>query len=126
MNKFFQKYGKALTSFLFAVGITAWQKFSGDRSIDLTEAVVIILAFGNAALTWVVPLVPQYPWAKSAASAIVAAATVATTLVFDGIQGDDLAIIIATAAQALGVKIAPAESDNGVKVEAGLADRPVG
>lgn len=126
MNRFLQKYGKAIVSFLFAVGITVWQKFSGDRSIDLTEAVVIILAFGNAALTWIVPLVPQYPWAKSAASAVIAAATVATTLVLDGIQGDDLAIILATAAQALGVKLAPAESNNGVAAPAGFTDGRTG
>lgn len=120
---FFQKYGKAIVSFLFAVGITVWQTFSGDRHIDLTEAVVIILAFANAASTWIVPLVPQYRWAKSAASAVIAAATVASTLALDGIHGDDLAIILATAAQALGVKFAPAVSNNGVAVSSGFADR---
>lgn len=120
---FFKKYGKSIVSVLFAVGVTAWQNFSGDRHIDLTEAVVIILAFANAAATWIVPLVPQYRWAKSAASAVIAAATVATTLALDGIHGDDLAIIVATGAQALGVKLAPAVSDNGVAVSAGFADR---
>ena len=122
----FKKYGKAITSLLFAVGITVWQGYSGDRSIDPAETVVIILAFGNAALTWVVPLVPQYPWAKSAASAVVAAATVATTLVLDGLDGDDLAVILATAAQALGVKFAPASSSNGVEVGAGFSDWSAG
>lgn len=122
----FKKYGKAIVSLLFAVGIAAWQKYSGDRNIDLAEAVVITLAFGNAVMTWIVPLVPEYPWAKSAASAIVAAATMATSLVLDGIQGDDLTVIITVAVQALGVKFAPAMSNNGVSAPAGISDQPQG
>lgn len=118
----FQKYGKSIVSFLFAVGITVWQNFSGDRHIDLTEAVVITLAFANAAATWIVPLVPQYRWAKSAASAVIAAATVASTLALDGIHGNDLMIIVATAAQALGVKFSPAVSNNGVAAPIGISD----
>lgn len=122
---FMKKYGKALASFLFAVGVAIWQTYGGDRNISLQEGVVISLAFGNALLTWIVPLFPRYPWAKSAASALVAAASVAATLAIDGMQGDDLMIIVVNAAQALGVKLAPAASNNGVAVKAGFSDRSV-
>lgn len=122
MRDWVRRHGKAIVSFLFAVGITAWQQFTGDHNIDPKEATVIGLAFGNALMVYVVPLVPEYPWVKSAAGAIIAVATAGSALALGGFSYDEIGILVLTALQALGIKIAPAESDNGVDAPTGLSD----
>lgn len=118
-----QKYGKFIVSFLFAVGIAVWQGASGDRHLDAREWTVVMLAFGNAATVYIVPLVPQYPWAKTAAGAIIAAATALSAVILGGLTYDELTIVGLAVLQALGIKLAPAESDNGTAVSSGFADR---
>lgn len=123
---FFRKYGKALLSLVGAIGITAWQGWSGDRHIDLREGAVVALAFGNALVVYLVPLLPDKPWLKTVAGAVVAGATALSALALGGLNYDEITVVAIAVLQALGIKFGPAASNNGVEVEAGFADRPVG
>lgn len=118
----FQKYGKSIVSFLLAVGYLVYQQFTGDKHIDGVELALIVAGFGNAALTFIVPLVPEYRWAKTAASAIAAAGTALMAVSLGGYTNDELVTVLLAVAQFLGVTLAPAISDNGVEAKAGLTD----
>lgn len=126
MNSFIQKYGKALASTAVALVIAGWQAWSGDKHIDSREAVIIVLAFGNAAMVYIIPMVPEYPWAKTAAGAIIAGATALSAVILGGLNYDELAVVGFAVLQALGIKFAPAVSDNGVEAPAGFSDRSAG
>lgn len=123
MNGFPKKYGKALLSLAGAVGIAAWQGWSGDHHMDVKEGAVTAMAFGNALIVWLVPLMPDKPWLKSAAGAIVAGATALGAVALGGLNYDELTVVGIAVLQALGVKFGPAISNNGTEAPAGFADR---
>lgn len=116
------KYGKPAISFLLAVAYLIYQKYSGDRHIDGVEWALIIAAFGNSLIVYVVPLVPEYRWAKTAASAVTALGTGLLAVSLNGYTNDELITVLLGVAQFLGVAIAPAVSDNGVAAKAGIGD----
>lgn len=123
MNRFFNKYGKALISLGGAVVIAAWQGLSGDHHIDVREGAVTVIAFGNALIVYLVPLMPDKPWLKTAAGAIVAGATALSAVALGGLSYDELTVVGIAVLQALGIKFGPAISDNGTEAPAGFADR---
>jgi uncharacterized membrane protein YccC len=116
------RYGKPVLSFLIAVGYLAYQKFTGDGRIDGIELALIITAFGNAAITYIVPLVPEYKWAKTGGSAIVSLGLGLSAVALSGYTNDELVTVGLSVLQFLGVAIAPAVSDNGVAAKAGIGD----
>ncbi len=116
------KYGKPVISFLIAVGYLAYQKFSGDQHIDGIELALIITSFGNALITYIVPLVPEYKWAKTGASAVVSLGLGLAAVAMSGYTNDELITVAIGVLQFLGVAIAPAVSDNGVAAKAGIGD----
>jgi hypothetical protein len=116
------KYGKPLIAFLLAVGYTIYQKYSGDKHIDGVELALIITGFANALVVYVVPLVPEYRWAKTGASAVAALGTGLLAVALNGYTNDELITVLLGVAQFLGVAIAPAVSDNGVAAKAGIGD----
>lgn len=116
------KYAKPAISFLLAVAYLIYQKYSEDRHIDGIELALIITGFGNAVITYVVPLAPEYRWAKTAASAVVALGTGLAAVALSGYTNDELVTVLLGVAQFLGVAIAPAVSDNGVAAKAGIGD----
>lgn len=120
------KYGKPLISVLVACAIAAWQGLSGDRHIDIREGAIIAMAFGNAGIVYLVPLMPDKPWLKSAAGAIVAGATALSAVALGGLNYDELTVVGLAVLQALGIKLAPAESNNGTVAPAGFADGAAG
>lgn len=118
----FQKYGKSIVSFVLAVGYLAYQLWAGDKNISGVDVALIVAGFGNSALTFIVPLVPEYKWAKTAAGAIAAAGTALMAVALGGYSSDEMVAVVLAVAQFLGVTIAPAISDNGVEAKAGLTD----
>lgn len=122
-SSFFKKYGKALLSLAGAVGIAAWQGLSGDHHIDLREGAVTAIAFGNALVVYLVPLMPDKPWLKTLAGALVAGATALSAIALGGLNYDELTVVGIAVLQALGVKFGPAISNNGTEAPAGFADR---
>lgn len=126
MNGFIQKYGKALASTAVALVIAGWQAWSGDQHVDAREGVIIALAFGNAAMVYVIPLVPEYPWLKTAVGAGIAGLTALSAVILGGLTYDELAVVGFAVLQALGIKFAPAVSDNGVEAPAGFSDSRAG
>lgn len=116
------RYGKSIISFVLAVAYLIYQKYSGDRHIDGIETAFIIVAFGNALLTYIVPLVPEYRWAKTVASAVTALGMGLMTVALNGYTNDELVTVLLGLAQFLGVAVSPAVSDNGVAAKAGIGD----
>lgn len=123
MNRFLRKYGKALLSLAGAAGIAAWQGLSGDHHIDVREGAVTAMAFGNALIVYLVPLMPDKPWLKTAAGALVAGATALAAVGLGGLDYDEMTVVGIAVLQALGIKFGPAVSDNGTEAPAGFSDR---
>lgn len=107
------KYGKSIVAFLFTVYTVVAPLFFGDHHIDGPEWVIIVLAVANNVLVYIIPLKDTFRGAKTAIYMILAGAAVAQTLVLDGLQADDWAIIIGAAVSALLAGYAPAKSDTG-------------
>jgi hypothetical protein len=104
---FWEKYGKALVAFLFAVWTVVSPLWFGDHHIDPDEGIVIALAVVNNAVVWVVPLNPLFKGAKTIANALLASLAVAQTVIIGGIQPDEWPLIIGAGVAVLGVWIAP-------------------
>lgn len=106
----FQTYGKSILAALYAVAVVVIPLWSGDRHIDASEGIAIGIAVCTALLTWVIPLVPSAPWTKTAIGVVLAALQVAATQIIGGIDSNDVLLILAAIAGALGIGIAPAIS----------------
>ena len=120
-----QKYGKGIVAFLYAIAIIVVPQLSGDHHVDASEGVAIGIAVCTAALTYLVPLAPTMPWAKTAIGAAMAGLQIATTVIIDGIDGNDILLITFAILSALGIALAPAVSDNGVRAGVGATTHPV-
>jgi hypothetical protein len=108
-------YAKAIIAVLLAVAMTAYTYFN-DNHLSTYEIVLILIAGVTAISVYIVPLVPEWPWVKTAIGAILAALSVFTTITVNGASINtqgwiEVAIAVATA---LGIGIAPAISHNGV------------
>lgn len=103
-------YGKSIFAAVYAVAVVAVPLLSGDGHIDPSEGVAIGIAACTAILTYLVPLVPAYPWTKTAVGAVLAGLQVATTVIVGGVDGNDWLLIAAAVVSALGIATAPAVS----------------
>jgi hypothetical protein len=106
----FQKYGKSIVAFLYAVATVAIPLFTGDHHIDPSEGVAIAIAVCTNGLVYLVPLVPSARWTKTAIGAALAGLQVVTVVIVGGIDGNDVLLIAAAVAGALGITVAPAQS----------------
>lgn len=106
----FRTYGKSIIAALYAVAVVVIPLWSGDHRIDASEGIAIGIAVCTALLTYVIPLVPSAPWTKTAVGVVLAALQVAATQIIGGIDGNDVLLILAAIAGALGIGVAPAIS----------------
>lgn len=105
-----QKYGKAIAATAGAALTVAYGAFSGDQRIESDEAVQIAIAAATAVGVYLVPLAPQYRWAKTGLAVVLAVLQVLATVILGGLDpGEWMALAIA-AATVLGVGSAPAVS----------------
>jgi len=119
------KYGKAIIAFLYAVMAVITTVWSGDHHVEPSEGIILALAVGNAALVYLVPLTRRASGIKTLVNAIMAGLVVAQAQIAGGIDGNDWTLIIGAIVAGLGVAIAPAYSPKErVRVAMG-SDRPI-
>lgn len=104
------KYGKAVVSVLIAV-IWAIQAALSDHWVSPVEAVQILIAFATAASVYLVPVVPSYPWVKTAIGILLAVLNMLVTVVGAGWSTTNLTVVILAVLTGLGVTVAPAVSE---------------
>lgn len=106
-----RKYGKA-TAAVAGLAAVAWINFTtGDGQVSGVEWCQIIVAGATAAGVYLVPLVPEYPGIKTAIGAVGTLALAASTLAGDGFDSNDYALLLAGALTIVGIKVAPAVSE---------------
>jgi len=121
----FDHYGKTLLSGLFALFVFVLPLYSGDKRIDGVETVMVAMAVGNALMVYVVPITPKLPWLKSFTNAVLAGLVVLQSVMGNGVDLNEMAMIIGAVLAALGVVIAPAASlAQGIRVALG-SDKPL-
>jgi hypothetical protein len=103
------RYGKALTAVALAL-VTALHVTLSDGHVTQAEAVQVAIAAATATSVWLVPNVPQYPWAKTLVAMVLAVLNAATALIVDGISSADWAALILAVLTVATVGAAPAES----------------
>jgi hypothetical protein len=105
------KYGKTLAAIVTALLIAGASVTSGDGHVSGEEWFQVVTALGNALLVYLVPAVPQWPWMKTAVSAVLAGLAAASSLVLDGISTNDIInVILAIIGVAL-VAMSPAKTE---------------
>lgn len=104
------RYGKAIAAVILAV-VTALQAALPDQLVNNTEWMQIIIAFATALSVWIVPVIPQWPWAKTAIGLVLTGLNVILTFVVDGWQATDLVPCILAIVTALAVTFTPAVSE---------------
>ncbi|MEV4759230.1 hypothetical protein AB0J86_29605 [Micromonospora sp. NPDC049559] len=109
-----KKYGKALAAVIGAALTVAYGALSGDQHIDPDEAVQIAIATATAVSVYLVPLAPQYRWAKTAIAIVLSVLQVLTTVLLGGLDSNEWIALLLAALTAAGVGVAPAVSSNGV------------
>lgn len=88
------------------------------------EWVQIFIGLATSLAVYLVPLVPQHTWIKSAIGAVLAGLGALATVLVGGVTGSELLDVAVYALAALGIVIAPATSDTGVAVGVG-GDAPI-
>jgi hypothetical protein len=117
-------YGKSIVAFAYAVAVAALPQLTGDRQVSAAEGVAIAIAIATAVMTYLVPLAPSAPWAKTVVAAVLAGLQVVATLILDGnLDSNDVLLVAATVLGALGIAVAPATSTAGVAVDWGSDTR---
>jgi hypothetical protein len=106
-----RKYGKALAAVVTAAVVVAYQALSGDNRINPDEWVAVAIAATTAVGVWLVPLVPAAMWTKTAVAAVLAVLQVLTTVILGGLDSGEWLLLFITAAGALGIYLAPAETE---------------
>lgn len=106
-------YGQSIAAALVVVA-TAVQaalsdSVSGGRITEI-ERVQIAIAVVNAALVWLVPNLPQWPWIKTALAAGLAALQLTTSLIVDGMSSADWSALIIAALMVLAPAVTPSLS----------------
>jgi hypothetical protein len=81
--KLIDLYGKALAAFGLAV-VTVLHTALSDGHVTRLEGVQIAIAAATAALVWLVPVVPEWPWSKSVLGGVLALLNVVATLIVGG------------------------------------------
>lgn len=111
---FLKKYGKAIIAVIGAALTVAYGALNGDQHIDPEEGVQIAIAGSTAVGVYLVPLVPEYRWAKTAVAAVLAVLQVLATVILGGLDSAEWVALVLAALTVLGVGVAPAVSGNGV------------
>jgi hypothetical protein len=104
-------YGKSIAAGLVAVAAAVQAALSDSASggrITQIETVQIAIAVVNAALVWLVPNIPAWPWVKTALAAALAVLQLLTSLIVDGVGSADVSALIIAALMVLGPAAAPA------------------
>lgn len=113
-----QVYGKSIAAALVVVA-TAVQAALSDSAtggrLTQIEGVQIAIAAVNAALVFLVPNVPQWPWAKTVLAALLAALQLATSLIVDGIGSADVSALIIAVLMVLAPAMSPSTSVTGAE-----------
>lgn len=122
----FKKYGKPLVSVLVLAALALYVALGADthggaRIVDI-EWIAIAVASAQGLTTYIIPLAPQYPWAKTAVGAVLAGLDVLAVVILGGLDAQELFLIGFAVAGALGIAVAPAVSNNGVQAHAGIGD----
>lgn len=108
-----RKYGKALVAVAGAALTVAYGALSGDQRIASDEAVQIAIAAATAIGVYLVPLTPQYRWAKTAVAVVLSVLQVLATVIIGGLEPHEWIALVLAALTVLGVGAAPAISNNG-------------
>lgn len=109
--------GKAVVAWLYAIAVVVVPFIDGGgREPSPAEGVQIAIAVVTAFAVHIAPIIPQAPWVKSAVGAVLAGLQVLVTVIVDGVQGNDVLMIVFAIASALGIVLAPAQSANGAAV----------
>lgn len=109
----FGKYGKALAAVAGAVAMSLWVALTDDR-ITTLEWVLAGQAWIGALGVYVVPVVPQYRWTKTAVGALFAGSEALVIALPGGVNRQEwLGIVIVVAAMS-GVAGMSSRSSNGV------------
>jgi hypothetical protein len=105
-----QTYGKSIVAFLYAVAVTAVPLLTPGHTFDAADGIAVGIAVATALLTYLVPLVPAYPWTKTVVGAALAGLQVAAGLVVGGLDGQAWLSIALAVITGLGIAVAPASS----------------
>lgn len=108
--------GKSVVAFLYAAAVIIVPFIDRGGQPTATEYVQMAIGVVTALGVYLVPLVLGHTWVKSAVGALLAALQVAVTLIDNGLNGNDVLMIVLAALAALGILVAPAKSDTGVAV----------
>ena len=110
----FSTYGKAVAAVVGAILVAAQVALFGDQHISADETVRIAIGAVTAIGVYLVPLVPQYRWAKTAVAVLLSALQVTVTVVLGGVSTDEWIAIVLAGLTAAGVAVTPAVSGNGI------------
>lgn len=108
-----EKTGKSIIAFVYAVVTVIIPLASGDHHIDASEGIIIALAVGNNLLVYIVPITQRFGAAKSIINAVLAALAIAQTVITTGADWTNptnLMLVISAFLVAVGVTVAPAAS----------------
>jgi hypothetical protein len=83
MTRLIDLYGKALGCFVLAV-VTVLHTVLSDGHVTQVEGVQIAIAVTTAALVWLVPVVPEWPWSKTVLGAALATLNAVATVIVNG------------------------------------------
>jgi hypothetical protein len=102
--------GKAIIAALYAAAVIAVPLFEGNHVPSPAEWVQITIALLTAVTVYVLPVMAGAPWIKTTVGALLAAAQVLVTVINDGVNGNDVLMIVFAVAAAIGITLAPADS----------------
>lgn len=102
-------YAKSIVSALVAVlyaTLVVYQSATGD-GLQLLDLLPVLVALFGAVLTYVVPNVPQLPWAKAVVNGALTVLAALTQLTADGTSGVTLVAVLVSVVGALAVYQVP-------------------
>jgi hypothetical protein len=111
--------GKAIFATLYAVAALFVPLVDSGFRPDAEGWTQISIGVATAVITYIVPVIPEAPWAKTFAAIVLLLLQTLVTVIGDGINSADVLMLAFTLAGALGIQIAPATSANGVHVNWG-------
>jgi hypothetical protein len=106
------RYGKSLVTIISAVAVTLYN-FLNDGVITSEEWVQVAIAITVAISVYLVPLTPEWPWMKTAMSAVVSLLNALVIVIVGGLTSQEILTLIIAVLTPFVVAMAPAVSDNG-------------
>lgn len=117
------KAAVAVIFFLYVVAAVVIPYFDSGNPITALDVIAMATAAVTAFGTYITPIIPQAPLAKTSVGATLAALTALALVLPGGLNGGDVLDILVAVAAALGIQLAPAISANGIGVGYG-GDKP--